>query len=59
MQPEFESKLISTDIQTLINLFDNEFYLPAEPIDADMPLQFSGSKKSGVLMLTYQSLTTE
>ncbi|MDZ4756575.1 MAG: hypothetical protein SGJ10_00365 [Bacteroidota bacterium] len=58
MQPDFDTNMKTTDLQTLTNLFDGEIYLPVEPLDPNMPLQYSGSMDKGILMLLPQKLDT-
>ncbi len=55
MQPDFDTNLKTFDLQTLTNLFDGEIYLPIEPLDPNMPIQYDGNM-GGVLMLTAQKL---
>lgn len=56
MQPEIDTNLKSFDLQTLTNLFDGEFYLPTEPLDPALPIQFQGKIEKGILMLIAQKL---
>ena len=56
MQPDFDTNLKTFDLQTLTNLFDGQIYLPTEPVDANMPIQYKGSIDKGILMLTTQKI---
>ncbi len=54
MQPDFDTNLKTFDLQTLTNLFDGEIYLPTEPLDPNLPIQYNGSMDKSILMLTTQ-----
>ncbi len=58
MQPDFDTNFKTFDLQTLINLFDGEIYLPTEPLDPNMPIQYKGVLDKGILMLISQKLET-
>lgn len=59
MQPEINTQLKTSDLQTLTDLFEGSIYLPTEKADAAAPLVFSGSIEKGIVMLVTHPLNAD